>query len=63
MAVLKWIARVGFHVYLHKCMFLVEQFVLLGREVDMGGIPSCCLKEKMVLGWADITFPCTLSEL
>ena len=63
MAVLKWIARVGFCINLRKCMFLVEQFLLLGHEVDMGGIPSCCLKEKTVLGWANIKIPCTLSEL
>ena len=63
MAVLRRIARVGFRVNLCKCMFLVEWFVLLGGEVDMGGVPSCCLKEKTVLGWDDITIPCTLSEL
>ena len=63
MEVLKWIARAVFCVNLCKCVFLVEQFVLLGPEVDMGGILSCHLKEKMVLRWADITIPHTLSEL
>ena len=63
MAVLKWIARVGFRINLRKCMFLVEQFLLLGHEVDMGGVPSCHLKEKTVLGWVNIMIPRTLSEL
>ena len=63
MAVLKWIAQVGFRVNLRKCMFLVERFVLLGHEMDVGGVPSCRLKEKTVLGWADITILRTLSEL
>ena len=63
MAVLKRIARAGFSINLRKCMFLVERFVLLGHEVDMGGVPSCHLKEKTVLGWADIMIPRTFSEL
>ena len=59
----EWIARAGFRVNLHKCMLLVEWFVLLGGEVDMEGVPSCHLKEKAVLGWADIMILRTLSEL